>query len=109
METLTTGPLLFVVVTVTLVRGDLGTCELSHQLTLYQRRCSLYSGPVGPPRPGPRPDLCFEFKLKPGTGFDLDTGCLNKKGDVFIGPQIHGFTHPVFSQVCIGKLGQGIV
>ena len=29
-----------------------------------------------------------------------------KKGDVFIGPQIEGFTHPVFSSVCIGRLGQ---
>ena len=34
-------------------------------------------------------------------------GCLKKKVDVFIGAHIHGFTHPVFSPVCIGRLGQG--
>ena len=32
-----------------------------------------------------------------------------KKGDVFIGPQIQRFTHPVFSPVCIDRLGQGAV
>ena len=28
------------------------------------------------------------------------TGCLKKKGDLFIGPQMHRFTHPVFSPLC---------
>ena len=37
------------------------------------------------------------------------TGCLKKKGDVFIGPQIHRFTHPVFSPLCTVRLGQGSV
>ena len=37
------------------------------------------------------------------------TGCLKKKGDVQMGPQIQGFTHPVFSPACIDKVGQGTV
>ena len=36
-------------------------------------------------------------------GVRWNTGFLKKKGDVFFGPQIQGFTHPVFSQVCIGN------
>ena len=32
-----------------------------------------------------------------------------KKGDVRMGPQIQGFTHPMFSQVSIGRLGQETV
>ena len=30
-----------------------------------------------------------------------------KKGDVWMGPNILGFMHPVFSPVCIGRLGRG--
>ena len=39
---------------------------------------------------------------------ELSTGCL-KQGDVQIGQQRESFTHPVFSTVCIGRLGQGTV
>ena len=35
------------------------------------------------------------------------TGCLKKKGDVFIGPQIHRFTHPVFLQCALVGYAKG--
>ena len=50
--------------------------------------------------------LYFDLIYSCSTCVVVHTGCLKKKGDVFIGPQIEGFSHPVFSSVCIGRLGQ---